>query len=46
MSEARASRPHSLKKPCDKCPFSRSVQPGALGGSDPLVYVAQARGPF
>lgn len=33
-------------KPCKNCPFSRSVEPGALGGSDPRVYIGQANGPF
>lgn len=35
-----------VKKVCPECPFSRAVEPGALGGSHPLKYVAQAMGPF
>lgn len=35
-----------LKKLCNACPFSRSVTPGALGGSDPAVYIGQGHGPF
>lgn len=34
------------QKPCSECPFSRSVIPGALGGSDACVYVGQIHGPF
>jgi hypothetical protein len=33
-------------KPCAECPFSRAVEPGGTGGSDPTVYVGQAFGPF
>jgi hypothetical protein len=36
----------ALKRPCDKCPFSRAIAPGGTGGADPLVYVGQAFGPF
>lgn len=36
----------SMKKPCKDCPFSKSVKPGGLGGSDPAVYVGQGHGPF
>lgn len=35
-----------LKTPCAACPFSRKVEPGALGGSSPLTYIGQAVGPF
>lgn len=35
-----------LKAPCQECPFRRSIAPGALGGSDAIVYVGQAAGPF
>lgn len=34
------------RKPCAECPFSRTVTPGALGGSDPTVYIGQAFGAF
>lgn len=34
------------KKPCRECAFSRSVTPGALGGSEPEVYIGQTNGPF
>jgi hypothetical protein len=33
-------------KPCKECPFSREIQPGALGGSAPEVYIGQAHGSF
>jgi hypothetical protein len=35
-----------LKKACGACPYSKTVVPGALGGSDPDVYVGQGHGPF
>ena len=35
-----------LKSPCGACPYSKSVIPGATGGSDPEVYVSQGHGPF
>ena len=35
-----------VKAACPDCPFSRSVTPGALGGSHPFVYLGQAAGPF
>jgi hypothetical protein len=35
-----------LIKPCKECPYSKTVTPGALGGSDPEVYVGQGHGPF
>ncbi len=34
------------KKPCPECPFSRAVEPGTTGGTEPTVYVGQAHGPF
>lgn len=34
------------KKPCATCPFRRSIEPGALGGSPPHVYVGQTEGGF
>lgn len=34
------------KKPCKECAFSRSITPGALGGSEPEVYIGQTNGPF
>ena len=36
----------AVKEPCPSCPFSRSVTPGALGGTRPDAYVGQAAGPF
>lgn len=36
----------AVKEPCPQCPFSRSVAPGALGGTRPEAYVGQAAGPF
>lgn len=36
----------AVKEPCPQCPFSRSVTPGALGGTRPEAYVGQAAGPF
>lgn len=35
-----------LQRPCNECPYSKTVTPGALGGSDPSVYVGQGHGPF
>ncbi len=35
-----------IKKPCKDCPYSKTVKPGALGGSNPDVYVGQGHGPF
>lgn len=35
-----------LKKPCADCPYSKTVTPGVLGGSDASVYVGQGHGPF
>lgn len=37
---------YSRKKPCQECPFSRAVEPGTVGGSDPTTYVGQLCGPF
>lgn len=34
------------KQPCHECPFSRAVETGGTGGSDPTVYVGQVYGPF
>lgn len=31
---------------CKQCPWSRTVEPGALGGSPPETYLGQAAGPF
>lgn len=36
----------NVKTPCSQCPFSRKVEPGALGGSPPETYIGQAAGPF
>lgn len=36
----------AVKEPCPECPFSRTVTPGALGGTRPDAYVGQAAGPF
>jgi hypothetical protein len=33
-------------KPCKECPFSRTIEPGNLGGSAPEVYVGQIVLPF
>lgn len=33
-------------KPCPNCPWRRAVEPGALGGSEPEVYIGQAVGPY
>ena len=35
-----------MTKPCDACPYSPGVTPGALGGSDPAVYIGQGHGAF
>lgn len=35
-----------LRKPCQKCPFARQSTPGAMGGSDPMVFIGQAYGPY
>jgi hypothetical protein len=35
-----------LQKPCNECPFSKTIKPGFLGGSDATVYVGQGYGPF
>ena len=35
-----------IKKACKACPYSKSVIPGATGGSPPDVYVGQGHGPF
>ena len=35
-----------VKTPCPDCPFSRSVRPGALGGSPATTFIGQAYGPF
>lgn len=34
------------KVPCKECAFRRDITPGALGGSEPEVYVGQTNGPF
>jgi hypothetical protein len=33
-------------EPCVNCPWSPKVKPGALGGSEPQVFLGQAFGPF
>lgn len=35
-----------MQQVCKACPFSRTVEPGALGGSSPETYLGQAAGPF
>jgi hypothetical protein len=35
-----------MNKPCKTCPFSRTVEPGALGGSPIHVYLGQIQGKF
>lgn len=34
------------KTPCPACPYSRTCEPGALGGSPVEKYIGQALGPF
>ncbi len=34
------------KVPCKECAFRRDIEPGALGGSAPEVYIGQAYAPF
>lgn len=34
------------KVPCKECAFSRAVEPGCLGGSEPEVYIGQSFAPF
>ena len=45
MNEAIPAKAN-LKEPCGACPFRRSTEPGALGGSPPEVFIGQAHGPF
>lgn len=33
-------------KPCGECPFRRTIEPGALGGSSVETYLGQCVGPF
>lgn len=33
-------------KPCGSCPFSKTCEPGALGGSPITTYLGQICGPF
>jgi hypothetical protein len=35
-----------LRSPCRNCPFSRTTEPGYLGGSPPETYIGQICGPF
>lgn len=35
-----------LTSPCKDCPWSRSVRPGALGGSPAETFLGQVVGPF
>ena len=35
-----------LQKPCNECPFSKTIEPGFTGGSDPSVYIGQGHGSF
>lgn len=46
ISEQLSEDTKKLKKPCKDCPYSRTVIPGALGGSDPEVYIGQGQGSF
>lgn len=39
-------KPRQHSKPCPECPFSRTIEPGNLGGSAPEVYVGQIVLPF
>lgn len=34
------------KVACKQCAFRRDITPGALGGSEPEVYIGQTNGPF
>ena len=36
----------NCKKPCRSCPWARTTVAGAIGGSDPLVFIGQAHAPF
>ena len=36
----------NVKEPCPACPFVKTVEPGALGGSSIAVYIGQSMGPF
>lgn len=36
----------NVTKPCKDCPFMAWTEPGALGGSEPEVYMGQIFGPF
>jgi hypothetical protein len=35
-----------MAAPCKECPFSKDIEPGALGGSPVETYIGQAIGPF
>ena len=35
-----------MPSPCIACPFTKTVEPGALGGSEPETCIGQAYGPF
>lgn len=35
-----------MAAPCGSCPFTRTSQPGNLGGSPVEVYIGQTHGPF
>lgn len=41
-----ADKRYSCKKPCAECPFGKKTEPGTTGGAHPIVYAAQAIGPF
>jgi hypothetical protein len=46
ITKELSDKTKKLKQPCNECPYSKSVTPGALGGSDPEVYIGQGHGPF
>lgn len=35
-----------MKSPCKECPWSRTTEPGHLGGSSPQTFIGQVWGPF
>lgn len=45
-SSSDTKSPKQHRRPCPTCPFIRSSEPGATGGSPPSVYVAQTLLPY
>lgn len=37
---------YALRKPCEECPWSRTVRPRTLGGQPVTTFIGQAYGPF